>query len=115
MFNKYKVAPKEERTHNGKVYDSKLEMKYRKHLELLQKSVDSKTRVLKIEEQVLYSIVINGISICKYLLDFRVMYADGHSEYIDCKGMKTDIYIIKKKLVEAIYKQVKIKEVTKVK
>ena len=39
-------------------------------------------------------------------------YGDGRIEYVDVKGVKTDIYRIKKKLVEALY-SIKIKEVKK--
>lgn len=35
--NKYGVAPKDERTHNGVVYDSKAEMEYAQGLDLLLK------------------------------------------------------------------------------
>lgn len=114
-YNKYKVAPKEDRTYKGVVYDSKLEMKYRQKLDLFTMASIPKEKVVRIEEQVPYSFIINGKLICKYLLDFRVTYADGHIEYIDCKGMKTDIYQLKKKLMGAIYPKVKIQEVTKVK
>lgn len=106
---KYGVSKKSDRTYNGKVYMSKLESRYRAHLDMLKKAANSKERVIKIEEQVPFEIVINGQKICKYLLDFRVTY-ENRIEHIDVKGMKTDIYRLKKKLVEACY-PIKIKEV----
>ena len=39
----------------------------------------------------------------KYLVDFMIIYPDGKVEYIDVKGVKTSVYIIKKKQVEALY------------
>lgn len=109
---KYNVAKKSERTLSGTVYMSKLEMLYRKHLNLLMKADNPKDRVVDIKEQVPFEVVVNGKKICKYLLDFEVTYGDGRIEYVDVKGVKTDIYRIKKKLVEALY-SIKIKEVKK--
>lgn len=39
----------------------------------------------------------------KYLIDFEVFWADGHVTFEDVKGMKTDIYKLKKTQVEALY------------
>jgi len=116
--SKYGVAPKKERTYKGVVYMSKLEMDYRKRLELLQKAKYVKDRVVSIEEQVPFPCTIQNIKtgtyqlICKYVLDFKVTYEDGRVEYVDVKGVKTSIYALKKKLVEALY-GIKIKEVRK--
>lgn len=112
MRNKYGVSAKPDRTYNGKVYHSKLEMNYRKHLDKLTKSVDPKHRVASIKEQVPFVITVAGIKICTYMLDFEVTYDEPRVEYVDCKGMKTAIYNIKKKLVEALY-PIKILEIKK--
>lgn len=107
--NKYGVAKKEDRTYKGKVYDSKLEMQYRQHLDLISKIADPELKVLEIREQVPFKVKINGVLMFTYRIDFEVDYTDG-TEYIDVKGMLTPIYRLKKKMVEAIYK-IKIKEV----
>ena len=39
----------------------------------------------------------------KYVCDFQVFWSDGHVEFEDVKGMKTSVYIAKKKMVEATY------------
>ena len=39
----------------------------------------------------------------KYVVDFLVFYSDGNVRYIDAKGMKTPMYKLKKKQVEALY------------
>jgi hypothetical protein len=39
----------------------------------------------------------------KYVCDFQVFWANGDITFEDVKGMKTDIYKLKKKQVEAIY------------
>lgn len=111
--SKYGVAAASERMFNGKLYDSKLEMSYRKHLELLKKAANPKDRVVNIEEQLPFQIEIKGVKICKYLVDFAVEYGDGRVEFVDVKGVQTDIYKLKKKLVEAQFAPIKIKEVIK--
>lgn len=109
---KYNVSSKKDRTLAGVTYMSKLEMQYRAHLNILKKAKYNEDKVVDIEEQVPFKIEINGKLICHYLLDFKVTYADGRIEYVDTKGVITDIYKLKKKMVEAIY-PVKIKEVKK--
>ena len=109
---KYNVAPKAQRIYKGVVYDSKLEKEYRGKLELLKMATTEKNRVVSIEEQVPYPFVINDVKVCTYLLDFKVTFADGRVEFIDVKGVKTDVYRIKSKLLLAIY-GIKIKEVKK--
>jgi hypothetical protein len=39
----------------------------------------------------------------KYVCDFTLFLANGSVEFIDVKGMKTPIYITKKKIVEDLY------------
>lgn len=63
-----------------------------------------------IEYQVKYPIEINGKHICNYYADFKVTYADGRVEVVDVKGFITDVYSLKKKMVEAYY-DIKIIEI----
>lgn len=39
----------------------------------------------------------------RYILDFAEFWANGEIRFVDVKGMKTDMYLVKKKLVEAEY------------
>ena len=82
---------------------SKKEADYASLLDSLQRAKEPKERVVSYETQVPFQIEINNIKICKYLADFRVLYKDGHIEIVDVKGFRTDIYRLKKKLVEAQY------------
>ena len=109
--HKYSVSPKAERTYNDKIYDSKLEMNYRKHLDLLTKATKESERVVEINEQVPYDCFVNNKKICSYRADFEVEYQDGRIVVVDCKGMKTPMYRLKKKLVEALF-DVEIVEIT---
>ena len=61
--------------------------------------------------QVQYNIIVNNIHIAYYYLDFLIENNDGSFEYIDIKGkdkksnkfIKTSVFAIKKRLVEALY------------
>lgn len=96
--------------YNGIFYHSQKEAGFARTLDALKHAKDPKDRVVSYETQVPFQIEINGIKICKYICDFKVVYADNHTEIIDVKGYKTDIYRLKKKLVEAQY-GIKIREV----
>ena len=92
--------------YKGKTYDSKKESVYRASLDMLKKAKNPQYRVVSIEEQVPYKLEVNGVSIGKYVLDFKVEYADGHTEYIDVKSAMTaklPVYRMKKKLMLALY------------
>jgi hypothetical protein len=49
----------------------------------------------------------------KYSADFLEFHADGTCHFVDCKGVETKEFIMKKKLVESLY-PVKIEVVKKV-
>ena len=46
----------------------------------------------------------------KYRTDFQEFHSDGTVHFVEVKGKKTDMYIAKKKMVEALY-PIKIEEV----
>lgn len=89
--------------YNGQIFDSKKEAAYCMQLDTLKKAKNKVERVVSYECQVAYPIEINGKKICKYVADFVVMYADGRKEVVDVKGFRTEMYRLKKKLVEASY------------
>lgn len=82
---------------DGITFDSAKEAKTYTQLRILQKA----NAIIGFQRQVPYVIWINGKKICTYRLDFLVQFADGHIEYWDVKGMKTSVYKLKKKMVEA--------------
>jgi len=52
--------------------------------------------------QVPYVITVNGKKICRYVADF--VYIENGKEVVeDVKGMKTPVYNLKKKLMEAVF------------
>ena len=89
--------------YNGYVYMSKKEANYAQQLDYMKKAKLSSQRVVSFERQVPFQIIMNGKNIAKYLADFKVLYADKHVEIIDVKGVRTNVYTLKKKLVEAQY------------
>ena len=113
MRNKYNTSPKDQRTHEGIVFDSKLEMNYYKRLLLLKNATMKELKVVDIKMQYVFQLSVNEKKVCKYVCDFVVTYADGRIEYIDVKGFKTAIYRLKKKFVEAQF-GIEIIEITKV-
>lgn len=97
-FNKYRAKKTE---YNEILYDSKKEAEFARKLDLTRKSIGN--TIIDIQRQIPFEIKVNGVKICKYVLDFLVKHQDGSIEYIDVKGFKTPVYRLKKKLVEAIY------------
>lgn len=96
--------------YNGFLFDSKKEAGYCCTLDMLKKAIDKEDKVISYEKQVPFQVVLNDKKICKYYADFKVTYGDGRIEIVDVKGVKTSIYRLKKKLVEAQY-GIKIVEV----
>jgi len=99
-MTKYKNVATE---YKGRKYKSIKEVAFAKRLELLMHAKDPKERVVKVENEVPYKLAINGVEICRYDLDFRVTYEDGHVDHFDTKGFITDVYRLKKKLMFAIH------------
>lgn len=85
--------------YKGVKYHSKKEAHYAMMLDALIK----RGEVLSWQGQVSFPIVIGEAKICTYICDFVVEYSDGRQEVVDVKGFKTDIYRLKKKLVEALF------------
>jgi hypothetical protein len=92
---------------DGFLFDSLAEAARYSGLKLMEfaKEIDG------LELQPKYPIDINGKHICNYFADFRYWdYATGAYVIEDVKGVKTAVYKLKKRLVEAQY-DIKIVEV----
>lgn len=98
---------KRQRTANGIQFASQLEHDRYLILQFREKRGD----IRELELQPAFHIEIKGKRICKYVADFR--YQVGDLEIIeDVKGVKTPVYKLKKKMVEAQFGIV-ITEITK--
>lgn len=64
--------------------------------------------VSDLQLQVSFPITINGILICRYVADF-VYFRGGVQVVEDVKGVRTAVFILKKKLMKAVH-NIDIKE-----
>lgn len=85
--------------YKGHLYDSKKESQRAMELDSLKKRGVIKDWWVQPE----FKIIHQGVKICSYFADFAVLYNNGFIEYEDVKGVKTDIYRLKKKLVQAFH------------
>ncbi len=87
-------------TVDGVVFDSKHEADRYSELRLLQLAGE----IENLELQPAFEIVVNDKRICKYRADFRYRTVGAKADTIeDAKGVRTPVYRLKKKLVEAMY------------
>ena len=85
-------------TIDGITFDSKRESIRYCELKLLAKA----KKIQNLRLQVPYVIRVNGEKICKYIADF-VYVEDGQEIVEDVKGMRTREYVLKRKLMKAVF------------
>ena len=87
-------------TYNGIQFDSKKELsRY-----LVLKDMEDRGEISKLELQPPFSIYINGVRICLYKADFCYYNNNTCKRVVeDTKGFRTEVYKLKKKMVEAYY------------
>ncbi len=86
-------------TYNNYNYDSKFEAGYAQELDLRLAAKDIKSW----ERQFKISMDINGHHICNYYCDFRILHNDDSYELVETKGIETEAYRLKRKLLEALW------------
>ena len=100
--SKFNVSSdKEKRTYNGIVFDSQLEMKYYRDVVLpLEESGQIKYYELQKPYELQPKFTHDGKTVqpIKYVADFYIEYADGHTEVIDTKGMPDSTALMKRKM-----------------
>lgn len=99
---------------DGIKFDSKAEAQYYSELLLLKKVGIVKSFVMQKDFTLQEAFTReNGerIKATRYRADFVVQYTDGHEEVVDVKGMKTRVYINKKKQLLEKYPNINFKEV----
>ncbi len=98
--NKYGAIKKK---YNGVTYHSTKEARYAMFLD---RKIQAK-EVERWERQIVFKLMVGGVFIANYILDFQVWYMDGTVKYIDVKGMKKGqafyVFQIKQKLMKALY------------
>lgn len=103
-MSKYRAIPT---VIDGIRFASKKEARRYEELKLLKRA----GAIDMVGMQPKFPLEVNGQLICTYIADFQ--YLDVKSQKVvteDCKGMKTPVYRLKKKLMKAIH-GIEIKEV----
>jgi len=93
--NKYNAKKQE---YNGQRFDSKGEAAYAQELDFL---IDA-GEIQSYERQVKIPLKVNNVLICNYYADFIVIDKHGAKQLHEYKGMKTDTFNLKWKLLQAL-------------
>jgi len=96
MKNKYGAIKTEI---DGIKFDSKKEAERYGKLKMLKLAGE----IIEFELQPRFDIKINGNFCGFYKADFRITWKSGNVTIEDVKGMKTPVYNLKKKIIEAMY------------
>lgn len=87
-------------TIGGESFDSQMEYSRYKMLQLLERSGD----IRNLKRQPRFDLVVNGVKVGYYKADYEYdLTTTGAHIVEDCKGFKTPVYRLKKKLVKALY------------
>ena len=104
--HKYGVAERSDRTVDGIVFDSKKEARRYRELRMMERA----HAISDLELQPVFELhapsqhQLHDAKICEYRADFRYLVkATGEQIVEDVKGMRTAVYRLKKKWVEAEY------------
>jgi hypothetical protein len=84
---------------DGVEFDSEREATRYRDLVLMQKAGEIKM----LRRQVNFPVYVLGKHICDWYADFTYKLRDDTKVVEDCKGVKTPVFQLKRKLVEAIY------------
>lgn len=84
---------------DGITFDSAAEARRYQELKLHERA----GLLTNLELQPCFVIRVKGTVVCRYYGDFRYQTRDGETIVEDVKGARTDVYRLKKRLVEAEY------------
>lgn len=85
-------------TVDGILFDSAREARAWQKLRLME----SCGEIEGLQRQVPFVLTVNGVKVCKYIADF-VYTENGMKVVTDAKGVRTREYLLKKKLMKALY------------
>ncbi len=85
--------------YGGVKYASKREAKYAAELDLLVRAKE----ITSWRRQVRVPLIVGGRKITTYVLDFEIKHLSGEFEYIEVKGWPTPEWILKWKLFDALW------------
>lgn len=101
-----KQKPPKYRNKKTNGYDSGREANRAQQLSLMEKNGE----IDNLREQVRYALVVGHTLIAEYIADFVYINSDGDTVVEDAKGPRTRDYVMKKKLMLALY-GIEVKEV----
>lgn len=84
---------------DGYKFDSAAEASYYGHLKLLE----SQGQIRALEVHPAWNLTVNGHKIGRYTADFAYINDRGECEVCDVKGVATEAYRLRKKLMQAIH------------
>ena len=93
---------------DGRLFDSKAEAARWQELQMLERAGE----ITELERQVEYELIPKqkGERAVKYIADFRYIDNDGNTVVEDTKGVKTPVWIIKRKLMLRVH-GIRVREV----
>ena len=91
---------------DGYTFDSAMEARRYGELQLLARA----GAIMALEVHPRYDLVVNGLQVGVYTADFRYRTAEGEDVVEDVKGVRTRDYVLRKRLVAALY-GVQVREV----
>jgi hypothetical protein len=65
-------------------------------------------KISELERQVTYRLEFNGVLICKYIADFTYTDERGNERIEYVKGVLTDVFKLKRRMMKALDKEVEI-------
>lgn len=103
MVGKYRVSLAVDRTWNGRVFASKAEMRAAKEFEALKKAGE----IFELEYQPVIELLPRP-NLVKYIPDFKITWRNGTEELIDIKGVSTEVFKLKIKMLRHFYPNKKL-------
>jgi len=104
---KVTVASKEARTFQGRVYHSAAEARYASELELRRRIGEIRAW----RPQPRFRLEVQGHLVCVVMLDFEITERDGSLSYVEVKGWESQLWKLKRKLLAALYPNIRLKVV----
>ncbi len=86
-------------TVDGIRYDSKKEARHGQRLAAMERD----GLIFELRRQVRFPIKVGGVLICTYVADFEFRDSERRRVVQDVKGVRTDVYKLKKKLMLAVH------------
>lgn len=96
-MNKFRAI---QTVYKGVKYHSKKEAAYASKLDLLKKA----KKIKEWDRQLRIPLEVNGHKICTYIMDFVVTTNEDKTQYIEVKGYETQVWKLKWKLLQALFK-----------